>query len=196
MKLGDHVSIRSGLVLSRKHAKEMPVCSYPLLTLRAIQPDGRIDLSKIESFDSTEFLQSEYLSQIGDIIVRLTEPYTAVLIEQDTVDMVVTSNFLIIRTNPKWYLPEFLFWFLNSKEMRQKIAKNSSSNVLRAVNASYFSALECPLLPISSQKKLAELHLLARKEQQLLIKLAAEKEKLYDRLLTQAFEREKEVVLR
>ena len=141
-------------------------------------------------------MQSEYLSQIGDIIVRLTEPYTAVLIEQDTVDMVVTSNFLIIRTNPKWYLPEFIFWFLNSKEMRQKIAKNSSSNVLRAVNASYFSALECPLLPISSQKKLAELHLLARKEQQLLIKLAAEKEKLYDRLLTQAFEREKEVVLR
>ncbi|MBD5160786.1 MAG: restriction endonuclease subunit S [Oscillibacter sp.] len=196
MKLGDYVSIRSGLVLSRKHAKEMPVHSYPLLTLRSIQPDGRIDLSKIESFDSAEFLQSEYLSQIGDVIVRLTEPYTAVLIEQDTADMVVTSNFLIIRTNPKWFLPEYLFWFLNSNEMRQKIAKNSSSNVLRAVNASYFSALECPLLPISSQKKLAELHLLARKEQQLLIRLATEKEVLYDRLLTQAFEREKEVVLR
>jgi len=49
---------------------------------------------QLESLQSLakEPLKEEYLSQSGDIIVRLTAPYTAVLIDETTSGMVVSSN--------------------------------------------------------------------------------------------------------
>ena len=99
MKLGELATVRSGLVLSRKQARKgAPVkMRYPLLSFRAIHPNGYIDMEQLDGFDAAEQLSPEYLTQIGDVIIRLTSPYTAVLIDEASAGMVVSSNFVIIR---------------------------------------------------------------------------------------------------
>ena len=96
MNLGTVAAIRSGLVLSRKLSREISSYRYPLLNLRAIHPDGYILPDSLEVFYATELLRQEYLTQQGDIIIRLSIPYTAILIDTDMTGMVVSSNFATV----------------------------------------------------------------------------------------------------
>ena len=179
MNLGTVAAIRSGLVLSRKLSREISSYRYPLLNLRAIHPDGYILPDSLEVFYATELLRQEYLTQQGDIIIRLSIPYTAILIDTDMTGMVVSSNFAIIRLNQKYMLPEYLLWLLNTPDTKRKIYENSSSNMLSAVRPTFFAELEVLLLPLADQEKIAKLNLLAKQEIQLLKKLADENERYY-----------------
>ena len=78
MHLGELASVRSGLVLARKESREPTPYCYNLLTLRSIHPDGSIAQEDLSVFHASEPLKAEYLTQPGDIIVRLTTPYTAI----------------------------------------------------------------------------------------------------------------------
>lgn len=185
MKLKEIASIRSGLVLARKQASWPSPYRHPLLTLRAILPEGSIDTGQLDIYDAKEPLGEEYLTQLGDIIVRLTAPYTAVLIEPDTAGIVVSSNFIIIRANEQSVLPEYLSWYLNTQSIKTDIYSNATSNMLGAVKARYFSELELTLPSLMQQQSIARLNALARRETQLLQKLAETKKQLYTYILEQ-----------
>lgn len=189
MKLKSLASVRSGLVLSRKQSKELTDYRYPLINLRCIQQDGNIDLNKTDIYEARESLKEEYLSRQGDIVVRLTAPYTAVLIDGTTAGMVISSNFVVIRIEDKRLLPEYLFWLLNTQKVKRRIYENTTSNMLGAVKAKFLMDFELMVLPAEEQYKIAQLNLLAKKERRLLKELAVEKEKLYSSLLEQAYKR-------
>ena len=191
MKIGALADVRSGLVLSRKQSKEPTDYRYPLINLRCIQQEGIIDLNESDIYEAKEPLKEEYLSQRGDIVVRLTAPYTAALIDDTTSGMVISSNFVVIRIEDKQLLPEYLFWLLNTQKVKRKIYENTTSNMLGAVKAKFLTDFELTVLPVEDQYKIAQLNLLAKKESQLLKELATEKEKLYSCLLNQAYKRAK-----
>lgn len=186
MNLGTVAAIRSGLVLSRKLSREISPHRYPLLNLRAIHPDGFIMPDRLEVFYATEPLRPEYLTQRGDIIVRLSIPYTAILIDSGIIGMVVSSNFVIIRAKQDCLLPEYLLWLLGTPAVRKKLYESSSSNMLSAVRPALFAELEITPLPLADQEKIAKINLLARQETQLLKKLADEKEKYYAAVINRA----------
>ena len=183
MKLGEIASVRSGLVLSRKLARENPVQRYRLLNLRSITPEGYIDMNETDVFDAKETLPGEYLSQVGDIVIRLSAPYTAVLIDEKSEGMVVSSNFVIVRTDPQELLPEFLYWLLNTSEVKHRMFENSSSNMLGAVKPKFFADYEITPLPIPEQQKIAAINALAKAESKLLRQLANAKEQYYESIL-------------
>ena len=184
MKLQDLASVRSGLVLSRKQAKEPSEYRYPLINLRCIQQEGTIQLKEADIYEAKEPLKEEYLSQNGDIIVRLTAPYTAVLIDETTSGMVVSSNFVVIRVEDKSLL-------LNTEKIKRKIYENATSNMLGAVNARFLADFELVLLSVEDQRKISQFNLLAKRERQLLRMLVEEKEKYYAGVLNQAYKRAK-----
>lgn len=183
MKLGEIASVRSGLVLSRKLARENPVQRYRLLNLRSITPEGYIDLKEADVFDAKETLPREYLSQVGDIVIRLSAPYTAVLIDEESEGMVVSSNFVIVRTDPQVLLPDYLYWLLNTSEVKHRMFENSSSNMLGAVKPKFFADYEITPLPIPEQQKIAAINSLAKAESKLLRQLANAKEQYYESIL-------------
>lgn len=191
MKLQDLASVRSGLVLSRKQAKEPVGYPYRSINLRAIQPDASINLSEVDVYQAKEPLKPEYLSQIGDIIVRLTAPYTAVLVDETTEGMVISSNFVVVRIESEKLLPEYLFWLLNTQSVKRDIYENATSNMLGAVNAKFLAEIEIALLPIEEQHKLAQLYLTSRREIRLLRELAEEKERYYAKFLDQTYKKVK-----
>lgn len=187
MKLGEIASVRSGLVLSRKLARENPAQRYRLLNLRSISPEGYIDMNETDVFDAKETLPREYLSQVGDIVIRLSAPYTAVLVDEESEGMVVSSNFVIVRTDPQVLLPEFLYWLLNTSEVKHRMFENSSSNMLGAVKPKFFADYEITPLPITEQQKIAAINALAKTESKLLRQLANAKEQYYEAILRNTF---------
>lgn len=189
MKLQDLASVRSGLVLSRKQSKEPVGYPYRSINLRAIQSDASINLSEVDVYQAKEPLKSEYLSQKGDIIVRLTTPYTAVLIDETTAGMVISSNFVVVRIESQAILPEYLFWLLNTQSVKHDIYENATSNMLGAVNAKFLAEIEVAVLPIKDQYKIAQIYLSSRHEIRLLKELADEKEKYYAKFLEQIYKK-------
>ena len=179
MKLGCCAEIRSGLVLSRKQAREKTENRYSLLTLKSIKPDATVSEGDLGVFDAVESLNKEYLTEIGDVIVRTSMPYTSVLIDKKTYGMVVSSNFVIIRCYTDKLLPEYLFWLLNTETVKRDIFKNSAGNMLAAIKPQYFCDLEIELPSLREQKLIADFNMTARKELELLERLKTEKEKLY-----------------
>lgn len=185
MRLGEVAFVRSGLVLSRKESKDQTGYSYPLLNLRAVLPNGTIDLSKIDTFIAKEALDTEYLAREGDIIIRLSQPYTAVMIDEATSGLVISSYFAIIRPECRLLLPGYLFWLMNTPKVKQEIFENTSSNMMGAIKPKFFADYDLTLLPLADQQKIVDLHATARKEIQLLRDLADAKEKYYTQTIDQ-----------
>lgn len=191
MKLQDLASVRSGLVLARKQSRRPTAYRYPLINLRCIQPEGTINLKEADIYEAKEPLKEEYLSRRGDIVVRLTAPYTAVLIDDSTSGMVISSNFVVIRIESKQLMPEYLFWLLNTSGVKQKFYENTTSNMLGAIKAKFLMDFEITILPEETQQKIARLNLLSKKESRLFRELITEKEKLYSCLLDQVYKKER-----
>ena len=134
-------------------------------------------------FDSVEYLNPEYLTHKGDVVIRLTVPYTAVLITDELEGYVIPSSFVVVRTDRSIVLPEYMLWLLNSQQVKQRIYESAVSNMLGAVKPRYFAEYELEELPITRQRMIAELNRLAKQEVQLLEKLAAEKAKYYNNVI-------------
>ena len=183
VRLGEVAVVRSGLVLGRKQTKQETEFKYKLLNLRSIQGNGEIDLNQIESIHMVEVLNPVYLTHAGDLVIRLTPPYVAVLIDEITEGLIIPSSFAVIRTNDRVVLPEYLFWLLNTQEVQQRIYDNTTNSIYAAVKPSYFSEFEFDLLPIEQQCLIVELNTLARKETRLLRELADQKDRYYSCLI-------------
>ena len=138
-------------------------------------------------FDSIEPLNPDYLTHKGDVVVRMTIPYTAVLISEEFEGYVIPSSFVVIRANGGYLLPEYLYWLLNAQQTRSQIYEGAVSNMLGAVKPRYFADFEVEDLPLEQQHIIAELNRLAHRENQLLLKLAAEKEKYYNQMIHQVY---------
>lgn len=191
MKLGEMAFVRSGLVLGRKQAREKTEYRYPLLNLRSINPSGYIDSEFCEVFDAVEPLNPEYLTHKGDVVIRLTIPYTAVLITEEFEGYVIPSSFVVVRVDYGSLLPEYLLWLLNSPKTKKQIYEGAVSNMLGAVKPRFFAEHEVEVIPLHKQRIIAELSQLAHRETQLLTELAAEKEKYYDYLIDKTYRKMK-----
>lgn len=144
MRLNELATINTGLVTARKQDK-MPnkdSVQYKMLNLKAINEKGYIEDYLIEDFWAKERLKSGYLTQAGDIVVRLTNPFTAVLIDKEHTGLIIPSHFVVIRTDSEQILPEYLNWFLNTDSVRQELHQNLSSTMIGTVKPKVYALLD------------------------------------------------------
>ncbi len=152
---------------------------YKMLNLKAVNDEGYIEDTLLEDFWAKERLKSGYLTQAGDIVVRLTTPFTAVLIDKEHTGFIIPSHFVVIRTDSRQILPEYLNWFLNEDRVRQELHQNLSSTMIGTVKPKVYACLEIDLITLEEQKKIAELYKLSKKELRLLEQMRVQKELYY-----------------
>ena len=186
MLLENVATIRTGVVTTRKKAgeKDLVIYEYPLLNLKCAATAGYLDLQYSETLGTTEPLKPEYFTQMDDILVRLSAPYTAIMItREDWCNYLVPSHFAIIRVDKTIAAPEYILWFLRRESTKQKILQNiSGSGAFGTINSKFFSTLSIRNLPLKKQKTIGQMQILSEKEQELLHKLTAQKE-IYNKLL-------------
>lgn len=177
MLLSEYADIKSGLLLSRKLAKSFADSKqmYKQVTLKSINADGTIDMSLIEDYPASDIVSPSYLTREGDVLVRLTEPYTAVLITKEYENLVFSSHFIVIRTNDKKLDSGYLAWLLNDDSTKIQLKKNESGTALALIKRSNYENLKIEQIPLSKQKQIADINMLLIKEANLLRQLAEQK---------------------
>ena len=183
MNLDEYSSIRTGLVLSRKKALPGEISQiYPSLSLKDITEDGQILLTAIENYSAVEELKEDYFTREGDVLLRLSAPYTAVFITKKESGLLVPSHFAIIR--PKEMIdPRFLRWWLSKKrKVFYKVA--SGGTMMGTISSGYVAQIPFEPPSLEKQRKIGEIFELLNREQQLFSLLELKKKQLIDKLLT------------
>lgn len=182
LKLKDICTIESGLILSRKRARnELELKKYyKVLSLNNIEVHGDFNEAELEDFPSHEVLPEHYFTQVGDILVRLNEPYTAVCIQEYQAGVLVPSYFVSIKITHPDFLPEYVSWYLNSKAVKRKFHQAQSGTITPNINQRVIQDLTIPQLPLETQAKITKVHQLYLKERRLLKDLIEEKDRYYE----------------
>ena len=192
MTINDIAVVRTGLVTARKKkdAASLGTYKYQLLNLRCIANEGYIEKGYIETYELSEELKDDYLTRMGDILIRLSAPYTAVLINKpELCGIVVPSHFAIIRVDERYALPGYVFWVLRREKNKITMMQNSSgSTAFGTISSGLISSLSITLLPLHEQQIIGELLCLSEREQELLQKLSEEKKTYNTLLLNQIYD--------
>ena len=192
MTINDIAVVRTGLVTARKKkdAASLGTYKYQLLNLKCIANEGYIDKDYIEPYELSEELKDDYLTRMGDILIRLSAPYTAVLINKpELCGIVVPSHFAIIRVDERYALPGYVFWVLRREKNKITMMQNSSgSTAFGTISSGLISSLPITLLPLHEQQIIGELLYLSEREQELLQKLSEEKKTYNTLLLNQIYD--------
>ena len=156
MTINDISTIRTGLVVARKkkNAESFQTNKYKLLNLKCISQEGNVDLELLDDYEVSEQLKEDYLTKMGDILVRLSAPYTSVIINKvNLCGIVVPSHFAIIRVNRKIAVPEYVFWSIRRNKSKMTLMQNSSgSTAFGTISSGLIGSLSITNLPISKQK--------------------------------------------
>lgn len=186
-KLKNLAEIRTGIVVARKkaNAESENKIEYPLINLKCISENGKINLEATEKFEASELIAPEFLTKKGDILVRLSMPYTATIItEEKEQGYVIPSHFAIIRVDKTLAVPEYILWLLRSSRIQQQIRMNQSgSSGFGTISSGFFNNINVQLPAMEQQQLIGNLLALSEKEQSLLHRLALEKQKYTNAVL-------------
>lgn len=183
MELNKIATVKTGLVLSRKESKDASErFEYRQLNLKAVCDNGTININDTIPFYASEQLTTNYLTQVGDIVVKTSEPYTAVYITEEYANLVIPSHFVVVRVDTSKALPQYIAWYLN-KDRIKKAFSMSCVGMLKQIKPTLIGATEIKLSCLEKQKQVVELYDISRQEMQLLEKLLRQKENYYKALI-------------
>ena len=183
MKLSEIASVKTGLVLSRKEAKDKEKgFEYRQLNLKAVNSNCEIIMNELIPYYTEEELPSNYLTQTGDVIIKTSEPYTAVYINEKYSGLVIPSHFVIVRVRNKNADPEYIAWYMNKDRIKKKF-NMSCAGILKQIKPTLVGETEINLPAREKQKNVIEVYKLASAELKLLEELKMKKEQYYKALI-------------
>ncbi|WP_454969283.1 restriction endonuclease subunit S [Eubacterium sp.] len=158
-KISEIADIQSGLVLSRKAAKEnVNVYPYQRLTLRSVTEDCLLDISSFETYEACEPIDEQFLTKENDIIVRLFAPVCATLITKDYEGLVVPSQLAIIRLKDSCpYLPGYLSVYLTNQRILENLIEGAGMAAQKIIKVGNIAELEIPCLPMEKQEMISDI---------------------------------------
>lgn len=190
MFLNDVSTIRIGAVIARKRAISSNSACFPyhFLNLKCVKDSGVLDVQNAELFESSEEIDDKFFTQEGDVLVRLSAPYTSVLVKKGEAGFLVPSHFVIIRVDQEKVDPAFVLGQLRDRSTMQKILQNvSGSTFMGTIGSGFFSTVQLPDVPLNTQRIIGNIIRLGEQEQELLRNLAVEKAKLNQAAIAAAY---------
>lgn len=179
--LANYVHMITGLVLNRKKAEteQEAEAVYPLLTVKNVNDEFGFNEEPFDIFPSKSFLMDHQFTRVGDILMRLTEPHTAVTVKEKQAGALVPSQFIILRVVCEDVLPGYISWYLNSPEAKSELKRAQYGTRIAMTNKKVIQSLPLPIPPLEKQHALLKLTLLYQQEKYLYRKLLDEKERWF-----------------
>ena len=181
--LGELFLINSGLVSKRKEAPPNVIgFDYKLLNLRSVNQLGFIEKNCLDDFMSTEKIDDKYLARTGDIVIRLSTPFTAAVIDQDSQGAIITSLFAILRLTTHEVIPDYVAMYLNSEVMKKQYLKDASGSALQMIKTSAIKEYSIKIPTVNKQRQFIQINKLFIRESILLEELI-ENKKRYNKIM-------------
>jgi restriction endonuclease S subunit len=164
-------------VLSRKKAALYEVrISYKQLTLKSFSNSTAINLFTLDDFSSADEIKSDYLTQEGDVVVRLRAPSTAIYIDKSMQGLVVSSLMVMIRLNDPNINNKFLAHYLNSGSIQRIFNIAIKGTAIPMIGTRDVAELDVNLPSLAQQNKTVKIMSLLYREQEILKELSIKKQ--------------------
>jgi restriction endonuclease S subunit len=95
------------------------------------------------------------LTHEGDIVIKLTQPFSACLIGKDDCGLLVSSFCAIIRGN-KSVVPEYLVAYLNSYKGVRQVTSMMAGSTISTISLKNVGALSIPIPSVGKQKEIGK----------------------------------------
>ncbi len=194
--LGEIATVRTGLVTARKKAKlDSPRhIPYEQISLKYFGTGVRLNRlgQEKEVFIASEELESKYLTQEGDVVVRLRAPSSAVYVEKEDEGLLIHSLLAVIRVKSDKVDAKYLAYYLNARATQRVLKQDVKGTAIPMLKTKDLERLEVILPPLEKQKKLVAFLELTDKEQILLQRLSEEKQRLSQAFLDTIIQQNKE----
>ena len=185
-RISDIAQAQSGLVLSRKEAPpdiDRPF-QYKRLNLRALERNGFVNEGELETFFAREPLESALFTQIKDVVIRLFSPLHPVLIDSQSVGILVPSQLAVLRVrDEKVILPEYLRLCLAQDELQEHIQKLERGTAQRTVKLRTVLDEIIDIPDMETQKKVIRMDVSTRNRERMYLDLIQQERLLTDSII-------------
>jgi len=193
IKLEEVAQISSGLVLQRfgldrKYSKvpKKQISTngkmYYHVTLKAVD-DNKIDLNLLETIKIEKEMNERYLLKKGDIIMKLSPPFSAAVIDFNCKNLLGSSHFAIIRVKDK-FDPEYLSYILNGKYVQKQLNRIVEGGILSIIKINYLNEVKIRLMDKSEQLKYAKFFSLLSKRRELKMRVMELEDVIIENLIS------------
>lgn len=154
--------------------------------------NGRVVQAELTEVTLTKLIDESRITKAGDIVVKLSTPYDAAYIDEDSAGLVVTSFCAIISGISEKYQPEFLAAYLNIPTVRETLKRSTSGLNVPLLRVNDLKALQIPDVELEVQKVAVKVLKLNQKKRGLLSELLAQCDKLEESVVLNAICREED----
>lgn len=155
VKIGNtKISITTGQIMSRVTAKQEAGDEVTerrkVIIPRAINPDGSITVEELPEESLRVEPDPGKITRSGDIVIKLSTPYDAAIVDETTEGCIVPSFCAIIR-NDSEIDNGYLLAFLNSKECKAQLMRQVAGGVMTILSVGKIKNVDMPVPPLSRQ---------------------------------------------
>ena len=156
LKIGsiENLDIFSGQIMGRVVAGKNEEANYELRVVvpKAITSEGVIDKSELPIEQLRVIPDEKRITQLGDIVIKLSTPYDSAIITEEFVGCVVPSFCAIIR-NKSNVDTDYLQAFLSSKLCKEQLKNQVAGTVMTILTVGKIRDVEIPFLAKAKQQE-------------------------------------------
>ena len=179
MQLGKIAKIQSGYI-SRVKIEPHDDGSHFLLQARDVDVEKLTYRTDMLIRFNPDHSRTDGILKKNDILfmARGTRNYS-VLLREIPDPTLAAACFFVVRVSHEKLLPAYLFWYLNQSPVERYLVRHSGRGVhMPVVRRSVLEKLDIPLPNLETQKKIVELEVLRREEEDLIKRLAEKRKQL------------------
>ena len=188
------IDIIGGQIMTRLAIKEGSgedvVETRKVVIPKCIHADGSIDCTEMPEEALRAVPDPKRLTKSGDIVMKLSTPYDAALVEQDSAGCIVPSFCAIIKSSGQLNA-DYLLAFLNSSACKNQLKQQVAGSTMAMLSVGKIKSVMIPVPTEEEQRKIGENFLETQRKVSLLeqiIRLEQEKNDISFRDMVKDYE--------
>jgi restriction endonuclease S subunit len=172
--LGHIADVRMGVTLRGRDATRPDLNgSCRMIRISDLSDDGRLANDELVQFEPGETIKPDFFLRAGDVLFpnRGTRT-TGYAFDLPDSNVIVGSQFYIIRPDFSIALPEYMAWFLRTGAASQHFHLRRKGTLVQTLQRRDIEELLLPLPPLAKQRSIVALDELAVQEHQISTQLA------------------------
>ena len=175
-KLGEcDVQLIGGQIMSRITANiekgEESIGSVKVIIPKCIQQDGSIRVEDMPEEQLRGLADARKIVNDGDIVMKLSSPYDAALVDKDVEGCIVPSFCAIVR-HGKDIDTGFLLAFLNSEFCKEQLRIQVSGSAMSVLSVGKVANVKIPIPSIDKQKEIGDAFIEVQRKLKLIRQIA------------------------
>lgn len=167
------IDIAGGQIMSRISAKDAEEKqTVKVVVPKSIAADGSIDVNEMPEEEVVMEVDKKKVTELGDIVVKLSTPYGAGIVDEDAVGCVVPSFCALIKDAGDLD-SNYLLAFLNSDMCKQQIQAQVTGAVMTVVSIGKIKKLQIPVPSTEEQTEVGKRFIEKKRKLQIMKRIAA-----------------------